>query len=235
MRETVLSITNGSNMIVRGIVFEHAASKINSGQSAAYNLRSANIVWDNCEFRWNNWTGFETLHSSHITFLNTVSNYNGFKGMALYNNDDLLFEDVETSYNNWRGYRAGFLGWAVAGIKGYWNDNIEIRGHKAVGNMTSAIWFDTDVTNVTIDHAYYVRNLGEGIFLEASSGPITITNSIIAHNQKNGIRIGHAEYATLERNVIYNNHLEKNRERMDKGRKGQPVNTSRHERFSFTG
>ena len=126
----------------------------------------------------------------------------GINGFRLKNT---TFEDVETSHNNWRGAEGQFTTWEPSGGKFLRTHGATFRNYTAEANQGRGMWFDTDNTEITIEHATIEQNLVGGIDLEASVGPITINNSRICGNLKEGIQGNQTEHVTLSGNVIYNN------------------------------
>ena len=202
-RSKLFSASGKSNVVLRGITFQHAGTALD-GQAVRFDDCS-NILIESCQFRWNNWGGLGFGRSRNITALKNVANYNGGAGIGTWKTNTLVFEDNETSYNNWRGQQGGFTGWAVAGMKNLLTHGGTFLRHKAVGNATHGLWFDTDCENIIIKQATVSANLRLGFYLEANQGPITIQNSKIYKNKDHGILIGNTAKVTLENNIIYGN------------------------------
>jgi hypothetical protein len=204
VRPQLFKIDSAKNIVLRGLVFQHANSPIEG--SAVSIVDSSNILIDGCNFRWNNWTGLKFWHSTDVTVKRNIANHNGATGMTPVKMRNVLFEDNETSYNNWRGAQGGFYSWATAGIKNLFiHDGIYLR-HRSIGNQTNGFWCDTDCINVVLSEVRLCNNLMEGLFIEVAPGPITMKNSIVCNNQRFfGIRILGSSNITLESNVIYGN------------------------------
>jgi parallel beta-helix repeat protein len=199
-----LFYANGKrNIALRRLTFQHDNSPLDG--TAVYFVDSSNILVEDRRFVWNNWTGLGMSVSRSVSARRNMADHNGGGGMATYKIKTLLFEDNETSYNNWRGAKGGFLGWAVAGIKNMCIRDGVYRRHKAVGNQTRGFWLDFDNANILIEAASWCDNLTNGIFIEASQGPITIADSVICHNRKYGIQTTNSSNVTLGRNTIYGN------------------------------
>ncbi|MGH8065936.1 MAG: right-handed parallel beta-helix repeat-containing protein, partial [Candidatus Entotheonellia bacterium] len=188
------------NIGLRGLTFQHDNTPLDG--AAVQFVDSSNILVEDSRFLWNNWTGLALGVSQSVTARRNVANHNGGGGMATYKIKTLLFEDNETSYNNWRGAKGGFLGWAVAGIKNMRIRDGVYRRHKSVGNQTRGFWLDFDNANILIEAASWCDNLTNGIFIEASQGPITIRDSLICRNRKYGIQTTNSSAVTLAGNTI---------------------------------
>ena len=198
-----------SNLVIRGITFQHASSNF---RSPAVSIRSGkNILVENSQFFWNNWQGFHMRDCENIIVRKITANYNGQRGVGGYKLRNALYEDVETSYNNWRGDWGGFYGWD-AGHKFFYLRNVTFRRYKAVGNMAAGLWLDLDNSNVWIDEAYICDNFYTGLYIEISHH-ILVSNSKICRNRANpesrfhhpGIFGSNASYVTLENNLICGN------------------------------
>jgi parallel beta-helix repeat protein len=203
IRSSLFYANGKRNIALRGLTFQHDNTPLDG--TAVYFVNSSNLFVEDCQFIWNNWTGLGLSVSQSVTARRNVANHNGGGGMGTYKIKTLLFEDNETSYNNWRGTKGGFFGWAVAGIKNLRIHDGVYRRHKSVGNQTRGFWLDFDNANILIEAAFWCDNLTNGIFIEASQGPITIRDSLICHNRKYGIQTTNSSDVTLARNTIRGN------------------------------
>lgn len=202
VRSGLLRINGRRNVIVRNLIFMHDNTPVQGGAVGAVN--SKNIIFEDCKFLWNNWSGFGFGACENVVARRCVSNYNGGAGMGVWKCRNVLFEDNETSYNNWRGVRGNFLGWAVAGVKNLLIHNGLYKNHISIKNQTRGFWFDSDCQDVIVDNAFWCENLTDGIFIEADQGPITIKNSKICFNKTYGI-LSNSANVVLENNIIYGN------------------------------
>jgi parallel beta-helix repeat protein len=113
---------------------------------------------------------------------------------------DLVVEDSETSYNNWRGALGGFTGWSI-GNKILSAHRLRIYNHRAIENASRGLWLDYDIADVVVDSLVAVGNKRDGIWIEASQGPITVTRSTISGNAEAGI------HSTFSRNVVVDSNI----------------------------
>ena len=203
-REHIFEAHGVKNLVLRGLVFQHANSSIE--ESAVSFFDSSNITIEDCHFILNNWSGLGVWNSENLFVHKNVANDNGGLGMMMWKVNNLLLEDNETSYNNWRGARGGFYGWAVAGIKSLRIHHGIYRRHKAVENLARGFWLDYDNGDIHIEEALVCRNWLDGIFIEASQGPVTLKNSTICYNKKGaGVLTTNSRAVTLEGNAVYDN------------------------------
>ena len=203
-RTNLLYISGMHNLVIRGLVFHHENSFIQQGGPLQI-LNSANILVDNCQLYWNSIGGPLVEGSNHITVQQVVSNYNAFSGMAGYQVMYSLFSNIQTSSNNWRGLAGDFTDWDTAGGKFLLMHHDVFQGYTAVGNSAPGFWLDTDNEDVLVQNGNWTNNLLDGAFLEASEGPIQVSNSISANNGGTGLLFGDAMAVALSGNIFYGN------------------------------
>ncbi|MEW6144665.1 MAG: right-handed parallel beta-helix repeat-containing protein [Thermodesulfobacteriota bacterium] len=204
VRSKLFTVDSRKNVTIRGFVFQHANTAVD-GNAVDIN-NSSNILVEDNSFIWNNWGGLRFNSSNNITARGNVANHNGGRGMEAWRIKNLLFEENTTSFNNWRGVRGNFTGFAVAGLKHLRIHDGTYRRHVSVGNKTRGFWCDFDCSDVTVEDAILTNNLKDGIFVEASEGPVTIQDSAICNNEEGpGIIGDNSQYVTLDGNVFYGN------------------------------
>ncbi len=195
-----------SNVVLRGLVFEHASTCLSmKPHTAVAFIDGSNDLVEDCRFEWNNWYGFGFNGASNSTARHVVATHNGASGLGGGHLRDVTYDDVETSYNNWRGAMGQFYGWDIAGAKFLAIHGGTFNNFRAFGNQTRGLWFDSDNQNITVNGAFLAQNLNAGLFLEANPGPIVVKDSKICDNGEEGITTNNSEKVTLAGNVIYNN------------------------------
>lgn len=204
IRSDLFKINQASNIILRGLTFQHDTTGMSTLGAAVHFVNSNNLLIEDCEFVWNNWFGLRFSSVANVITRRNKAMYNGGAGWEAWKVKNLLSEEDETSYNNWRGVKGNFLGWEIAGSKHHNIHDAIYRRYKSVGNHTRGFWLDYDNSNIQIEDGCFYENLMDGIHLEASQGPITIRNSRILRNQNYGISSDSSEI-TLEGNLIFNN------------------------------
>jgi len=203
VRPELLRFQGKSNLALRGLKFVHANSCFSKAAVAI--LGGSNNRVEDSEFTWNNWTGFSAGASLTFAVRRVIANYNGGPGLEGYVLNDTVFENVEVSHNNWRGAQGNFYGWAVAGAKLMRIHGGSFTRITAIRNHTRGIWFDFDNRDIVVDHLFTAQNERDGIFLEASQGPITILNSRICGNGTFGVLTSNSSWVKLKANIIYGN------------------------------
>jgi Right handed beta helix region len=174
-RQSTLAIGGASDIVFRGLAFEHAAACLN--ETGATVNSSSNILFDNDTANWNNWGGLGVNTSTNITVENTIADFNGGPGLSGWEDVDSSWQNNETDYNNWRGAMVGLYDFADGGLKLMRAHTATVSGQKSYNNQAQGLWFDTDNINITVSGVTLVGNLVGNLQLEASQGPFTVENS----------------------------------------------------------
>ncbi len=201
-RPQTLTVSGRSNVVLRGLVFRHAANCMNV-TSAAVNS-SNNILVDGIQATWNNWIGFGVFGSTNITVQNSVANYNGGLGFSATKDQTTLFNFNESDYNNWRGAQAAYYDWAMGGTKFFQMRSTTVLNHFAYNNLAEGLWFDTDNKGILIDNATLSGNVQAGLQIERNEGPITLQNSYLCYSGQ-GANVLTSANVTIKNNTFYNN------------------------------
>ncbi len=201
-RQSTINVAGRSNVVLRGLVFRHAANCLNSA-SAAVN-GSTNVLVDSVQSVWNNWGGLGIFSSNNVTVQSSVASYNGGVGMMGNQDQATLFSFNESDYNNWRGAQGAFYDWAMAGIKLFAMRSTTVQNHFSYNNQAQGLWFDTDNKNITVDNATLSGNVLAGAQIERNEGPITIQNSAFCSSGA-GANILTSQNVTMQNNAFYNN------------------------------
>jgi hypothetical protein len=200
-----------SNLVLRNLVFEHAASTHSTIHAALMighwhheqrTLLNDNILLDNIVVRHNNGFGAKVGWGRNITVRNSTFQYNGHSGLNTGVVSNVLMENCDFSYNNWRGHLGGLYGWAVAGTKQHQTRDAVLRNITAYGNMGPGIWYDVNNTNVTIENAVVVGNR-RNIFLEISDGPFLVRNVLAVADRHVGLVLTNHGHLTVEDSIFH--------------------------------
>lgn len=204
IRESAWDSQYEYNLTVKNLRFEKTTDAWDNarGQFTAGDVD--NLLMENVEFRYANWTGAYIGESKNVTVRNMIANDNGGRGFAMWRIIGLNMRDSQSLRNNWRGWLGGFIGWTV-GNNIESSHNVQLINHDASDNFCRGLWFDTDVVNAVIDNATLNNNRYDGILFEAVQGPVTLKNSEIRNNDRYGILGGMVENLTLDRNVFEDN------------------------------
>ena len=201
-RRATLTVNGSSNLVFRGLVFQHAASCMN--ETGATVNSSSNILFDSDVANWNNYGALGINSSTHVTVENTTASFNGGAGLSGFEDVATSWLNNETDYNNWRGAQVGLYDFAQGGTKLMRAHTATVTGQKSYNNQSQGLWFDTDNMNITIGNATLVGNIVDNLQLEASQGPFTITNSIFC-NGGAGVNLVNAGTVSLTGSHFYNN------------------------------
>ena len=202
VRPQTLNIAGRTNIVLRGMVFRHAASCINSAGVTVNS--SSNILFDSDQAMWNNWGGIGIFGTNNVTVQNSVASYNGGVGFMSANDQYVLFKYNESDYNNWRGAQAGLYDWGMGGTKFMYMRNTTVQNHFSYRNQAQGLWFDTDNKNITIDNATLSENVMSALQIEANEGPITVKNSHVCSSGA-GVNLLNSEKVYILNNTFYNN------------------------------
>ena len=200
-RDILFKTPRLNNLVLKGLVFEHASSQ---WKSAIEIINQKDVLLEGVDIKWNGNKAFHVAQGRDITFRNTSWTNNG-GAWAMWKVRGLRLENTDGSYNNWRDRRGRQGNYGGDDGKFMFIHDAVVRNHKAVGNYLNGLWFDTDAKNVTIERLYACNNSAGGFKLEASVGPVKVTNSTICNNGRSGLRINGTNNLTLERNTIENN------------------------------
>jgi hypothetical protein len=202
VRPQTLSMNGRSNVVFRGLVFKHAANCINTAGASVNN--SSNVLFDQVQAVWNNWGGLGINSSSQITVQNSVGSHNGGVGFSGTTNRNVLYNYNETDYNNWRGAMGALYDWGMGGLKLMLTHGGTVTNHYSYRNQAQGLWFDTDNKNITITNARLAENVLTNLQLEASEGPVSMTNSNLCSGGA-GATVLNTDHLTLKNNTFYNN------------------------------
>jgi hypothetical protein len=201
-RPSTLWMGNRSNVVLRGLVFQHAANCLNT--SGVSINSSTNVLIDSVQANFNNWGGLGIYSSNNVTLQNSVASYNGGIGFMGNKDQNVLLSFNESDYNNWRGAQGAFYDWAQGGTKMFQTHGATVKNHFSYNNQAEGLWFDTDNQNITVDGATLSGNLQSGLQLERDLGPITVQNSTFCSNGP-GLNVLTSPSVTIKNNTFYDN------------------------------
>jgi hypothetical protein len=191
-----------SNFVLRGLVFEHAATVMN--QEAAMVSSGSNILVDQIEARDNNWGGFGFHGVNGVTLQNSFSHQNGALGFMTAYSKNVLAQNDEADYNNWRGEQASFYDFGMGGYKFFATHTATVDGLFAYNNGAEGLWFDTDNRQITVQNSTLEGNYDTNLQVELNVGPITIQNNALCFGTI-GINLVNAKNVTFTNNTLYGN------------------------------
>ena len=112
VRPTTFNVTNRSNMVLRGLVFRHAADCLNT--TGASIGSSSNVLIDSVQAVWNNWGGMGSILDQLRHRAELRGQLQRRRGIHANRDQNLLFSFNESDYNNWRGAQGALYDWAWA-------------------------------------------------------------------------------------------------------------------------
>ncbi len=202
VRRQILTVSNRTNLVFRGLVFRHAASCINTAGVTVNS--SSNILFDKDQVLWNNWGGIGIYSTNNVTVQNSVASYNGGIGLMSSRVKYVLFNFNETDYNNWRGAMTALYDWGMGGTKFMYARSTRVQSHFSYRNQAQGLWFDTDNSTITIDNATLSQNVLAALQIEANEGPVVLQNSHLCSSGL-GVNVINTEKFTIKSNTLYNN------------------------------
>ncbi len=212
----VFHLVSVSNVVVRGMTFQHAAScRDNNAVYVAGN--ASNILFDSDTISWNNAIGLHFFNPvANITVQNTVANHNGQSGMMSVQVKYALWSSDTASFNNWRGAQGSYYYWNSGGLHFFSDHNHTLQGIVAAYNQTHGIHWDTDNASIAANDVVAVQDLGMGAVVEKSEGPVSVSNSYFCGNNlgvkynylySGGFVLRNSENVTLSGSSFYNNQI----------------------------
>ncbi|HLL88894.1 MAG TPA: hypothetical protein VK324_06300 [Tepidisphaeraceae bacterium] len=193
-----------SNLVLRGLTFEKACTRIEAHAAVRsghwYNnkeLTNNNVLIEDCHFLWNNGRQLSLDWGRDVTLRRNKINYGGYGGIGQGMHDNLLMEENETNFNGWRV--AG--GWASGPVKLHNLHNAAVLKHTSIGNNGTGLWWDISCANIVVEGALLVGNT-TGFDFEISKG-MTLRNSLIALNRGSQFWIPTAMDMTVENCIVY--------------------------------
>ncbi len=202
VRPETVEIRDRTDLVLRGLVFEHAATCIN--ESGANIRSSRNVLIDSVQANWNNWGGLQLHSTSDVTVQNSIANYNGGVGFAGWRMKNSLYQYDESDYNNWRGAMGALYDWGMGGTKLMLMHGVTVKDLYAYRNHAQGLWFDTDNRDVTINNTTLSENFLGNLQVELNDGAISMENSTLCSGGQ-GINLVNSSGFSVQGTRFYNN------------------------------
>ena len=205
------AITDKNNLVLRNLIFEHAAQRCNASSNASIFInaenqptfrQAQNRLIENCEFRANNGRGLDVSNARHVTIRRVRVCDNGGMGMNLQALQDAVVEDVVATGNGWRNAMSeGYSDHATAGIDFSGKDCV-FRRIDGSDNFTGrGFRADEQSYNVTLEDSRFNRNTkgrSGGVFYEVIEGPNVIRRVEMVGNDNEGLMLLNVHNMTVE-------------------------------------
>ncbi len=230
VRTSGLAIYQRKNVIVRGLLIQHASrpdlappSGISRPLVGIDITDCSNVLIEDVLSQWNDGPGLSITtqrtdaRDGGITLKRVRLIHNGDSGFTGANLKNLLVEDCETSFNNFRGEWTGNSDQAgPAGVKVHGVHGSTWRRQRAVANFGRGLWWSGDCTNLLVEDAVVHDNLLSGLFIENCPGPSVVRGCLITGNrlpatskpevsQPAAVSLEASPDVTLENNVVAGN------------------------------
>lgn len=183
----LLRVFRVNNLMLRDLVFEHAAAGSLANDATIAFRGCSNIVIEDVTICSSNGFGLsmggqgDTPAENYLirNFKSIGSGALAMDGGGLSNS---LFDGGEIRQTNWRGALWGATGWAPCGFKFASYYGMHMRDFTISQTHASGVWMDTGNRDILFERVYAVNNYRSGFSLEGNKGPITIRDSIIFGN-----------------------------------------------------
>lgn len=190
------------HFLVRGLVFEKAANRLQNGAVCA---GSRNSTFENITVRQTASVGMYVQGTGHRVS-ESVFDGNGQAGLNGRCTDCVLAGN-RTSFNNWKGINPL---WEAGG--GKWTETCRtlFKDHISTDNDGPGLWLDETNSGNVIEGGRFERNLLAGIMLELRTTHTTVRNAYVSTTRRYewsgaGILVQAAADNTIMDNVIENN------------------------------
>ncbi len=211
---TLLAVNSRDNIVFRGLTFQYANSCRDNG-SVTVAGTVTNVIFDNDTFLWNNSLGLQiSAPTVNFTVENSSALHNGESGFQISQTNFGLWQNDVSNYNNWRGALGAYYAWNSGGYHFYLAHNDTLNNITVAYNQTHGIHWDTDQYNITATGLHSFSNALNGLMVEASEGPVTISNSTSCNNDvavhdsynfQGGLLLRNSTNVTLTGSTLYGN------------------------------
>jgi len=218
--DRLFSVVGQSNLVFRGLVFQHAASYGNAalrfwshvGGPPDPDRFPSNILIDNCKFRQNNYEGLSLLFVKNFTVKNSVFDQNGVTGASGGHWFDGEWLDCQFTNNNWRGGQ-WLAGHHAAGCKTFdgnvgtnevqqVSSGVQFLRCRFTDNKALGFWQDYSGDNFTMERCLIENNIS-GMMREKTYGTFILSNSVIRNNFNENVTLYASPETTLDNCYIY--------------------------------
>ncbi len=209
-RPLVWQISEQSYVVLRGLTFQYANS-CPQNAAVAVGGNATQILFDTDDFVWNNAMGVDFSTVEDFTVQNSTANSNGQVGFASHEVKNSLWQNNTADYNNWRGAQGAFYTWETGGTKWMWDHNATYKNIASNFNLANGVAWDTDNENVAFGAGISAMNLVNGMQIEKTEGPFTVSNSYFCSDnllnvgQRGGLGVRNSEQITLSSSTMYGN------------------------------
>jgi hypothetical protein len=207
-RPSVLQLSGQSYVVFRGLTFQYANS-CQQNSAVIVGGNATNVLFDTDNFLWNNAMALDFTTVENFTVQNSLADDNGQVGFASHQVKNGLWQSNVANYNNWRGAQGAFYTWDTGGTKWMWDHNGTYKNMVSNFNQANGVAWDTDNENVTFTSGVSAVNLVNGMQIEKTEGPFTISNSYFCYGnllgigQRGGIDVRNSEQVSLTGTTMY--------------------------------
>jgi hypothetical protein len=209
-----LAATSDTNIIIRNIVFQHAAPGLM--ESAVHIQNARNVLVEDVVVRNNKHTGISMDMRAPYTVRRLLATGNGEAG-ASGRGRNALWEDSDFSHNARQAHISGYYSWTVCGIKLGDAQNTVIRNSRASHNAGFGFWWDTECFRSALVDSVATHNYASGVFIEFNNNAnhatpplgndtsVLVQNTVLAHNRRPpvGVYMGRGAVLSENENAVF--------------------------------
>ncbi len=178
-----LVIDGRRNVVLRGLLCQHAARPSSDGEGATglEVIRCSNVLVEDVLSQWNDGAGLTMEACRDVTLRRVRLLHNGATGLVAGGISNLLVEDCEASFNRFRSEWAGWIVARAAGaVEAGGLHGSTWRRFRAAGNAGQGLRFANDEPNLTIEDAVVTDNLVCGLDISDSDhGPVLVRRCLV--------------------------------------------------------
>jgi len=213
----LMNLGSKSNVVLRGLVFEHAPSYANGSPGSAIETNGwadytsfGNWLIEDCDFSRNGNEGLTLFWIRDLTVRRVKVEDNGGRGVFLQFVQNCVFEDFDVLRNNRMGGHYGFIKHSVGGVD--WRaQNALFRRMRCNENYGTGFRSDVVGSNLIFSDCEFSRNRGNdhrrgnGMFQEIQFGPILVENCRFEENEGHGIFLLNVHDFEVSETLFYDN------------------------------
>ncbi len=193
------------------IAGEHAGGEVDTAPNRDF---ARDIAIENCQFEWNSSTGVTLANIIGLKVTNSSFDFNGIAGIGANRLKHAQYIGCSFDNNNWRlGLWGGVYGWAPAGTKQLFIADSLFKDCTFKNNYATGLWLDFGNENILVENCIMADNADNGLYIEASAGPVQVKNTRIVRNgyqpqtfpHSGGLLIAESRDITVERCYIADN------------------------------
>lgn len=205
VRPHLLWIQGKENVVLRNLVFEHAATQIEAHRAVMIGhwwqhdagFTNRNVLIEDVVLRHSNGNHLSLSGVRDVTLRRVTAMAGNYGGIITDIVQNMIWDGCETSFNNRRV--AG--GWSSGGVKIHNTYDAVIRDHVSLANNGTGLWFDISCGTVLVERYVGLGNEMHGLDWEISTG-LVVRDTLLAGSLRHDLAIISGSDVVLERCLI---------------------------------